>query len=214
MTVEAVGDAEGHEIPPAVDGTSVLREMMDAANQQSWKATINAAASEAAAVASKLALLSSAELQEVIREQAAEYEELDEQLGRDEAGSSPTRSLAHALAAYKQSTAHLIKEWDRNRDGQISKTEWRLALRNVLGLKLSNSDLDALFKDFDTDGSGLIDLSEMKTLVHKLKESVRHEGEIRAATVQRMAQIREMVSKIPGRWPFDCCSCCCCFHSP
>ena len=50
---------------------------------------------------------------------------------------------------------YLLRQWDDNGDGMVSKKEWRKALPSV-GLSASKADLDALFNWLDGDASGFI----------------------------------------------------------
>jgi hypothetical protein len=51
----------------------------------------------------------------------------------------------------------LVREWDTNRDGDISKAELRQAVRGSLGLQASNKEIDRLFDDFDVRAEPQLD---------------------------------------------------------
>lgn len=56
--------------------------------------------------------------------------------------SAPARALASQLDKYLTTT---IKLWDKNGDGAISQSEFRLAVRNKpLSIKADNKEVDAL----------------------------------------------------------------------
>ena len=83
----------------------------------------------------------------------------------DDASSLATsEKIENALArAVKQNavrTMDIFRDWDQNGDGQISKAEFRKALRS-LGVEGGREDHDELFDSWDVDGSGAIDYKEL-----------------------------------------------------
>ena len=48
--------------------------------------------------------------------------------------------------------ADLVREWDKNNDGNVSKIEFRQCVRGSLGLKADNKEIDAFFASMDADG--------------------------------------------------------------
>ena len=58
-----------------------------------------------------------------------------------------------------------------------------------LGLRLTGAQLDLLFKEYDADGSGQIDLSEFTNMVHKC---------IKKSANKKMRE--EVVAKFQSRW--------------
>lgn len=71
----------------------------------------------------------------------------------------------------KAALAELIRSWDKNNDGEISPMEFRQAVRGSLNLKASNEEIDTLFKSFDADGSGKLDLKELKPALRALQDA-------------------------------------------
>ena len=66
----------------------------------------------------------------------------------------------------------LMGEWDRNKDGEISKQEFRLNVR-LLGLSeavATTKQIDSLYDKLDSDHSGSLDLKEIKLALRKLQE--------------------------------------------
>ena len=78
---------------------------------------------------------------------------------------------ARAASAGKAAIIDMMREWDKNRDGKISRIELRQACRNDLGLKATNAEIDQLFEDFDADGSGSLELNEMKPCLVALQDA-------------------------------------------
>ena len=64
----------------------------------------------------------------------------------------------------------LIRKWDSNGDGVISMGEFRLAVRGKpLNVKAESKEIDELFSKFDKDGSGDLELKEMKPFLKTLQ---------------------------------------------
>ena len=65
----------------------------------------------------------------------------------------------------------LVREWDKNGDGDINTIEFRACVRNDLGLKSENKEIDAFFRKMDNDGGGSLDFSELKPTLKALKDA-------------------------------------------
>ncbi|KAK6734756.1 hypothetical protein RB195_018134 [Necator americanus] len=72
----------------------------------------------------------------------------------------------------------MFKEFDKNGDGKITKEELELALLQ-LGEKPSNSKIDAIISQADTDGNGCIEIDEFLQALRKQLLSPREERELR-----------------------------------
>jgi len=103
-----------------------------------------------------------------MREQAAARRQLAQSLegsGRDLAvqmkAIAKQEELYHALGANQKEIVQLFESWDADGDGQVSKAEFRNAMR-VLGLENDRETIDALFDMFDFDSSGNVGLPELK----------------------------------------------------
>ena len=66
--------------------------------------------------------------------------------------SSLLNRLGGAILKRGMTVGELITEWDRNKDGQISKIEFKQAIRNSLSISATNPEIDALFARIDADG--------------------------------------------------------------
>ena len=82
------------------------------------------------------------------------------------------RRLGAALMAQTKPLAELIREWDRNGDGDINTIELRQCVRNSLGVKADNREIDAWMVKVDADGSGVLELPEVKAALKSLKDAV------------------------------------------
>lgn len=68
--------------------------------------------------------------------------------------------LYQALGAHSKEVIELFEAWDTDGDGQVSKAEFRHAMR-VLGLQNERDTIDALFNMMDFDSSGTVALPEL-----------------------------------------------------
>lgn len=122
---------------------------------------------------------------------------LDAQATKSEDGENFERKLGGALAEHeqaraamagsKQALADLIRSWDKNGDGEISTIEFRQAVRNQLGVRATNDEIDELFKSFDADGSGKLDLKELRPALKALQDAAVA-GRAEAASRRSMAE--------------------------
>ena len=90
----------------------------------------------------------------------------------------------------------IMLEWDRNRDGEISLQEFRLNVRK-LGLtekEAPTKEIDSIYHSIDLDGSGTLDMKEVKVALKKLQEEhatvdQREEQQrVRASSKRRLAE--------------------------
>eukprot|EP01048_Picozoa_sp_COSAG05_P012404 COSAG05_NODE_1237_length_5434_cov_7.991565_2_plen_564_part_00 len=63
------------------------------------------------------------------------------------------------VEAKSKNMAKVFRQFDENKDGDISYDEFRLGLRH-LGIELSDGDYDVLVKKVDVDGEGTVDYNE------------------------------------------------------
>ena len=88
--------------------------------------------------------------------------------------------------------ASIVWEWDVNKDGKLSKVEFRM---QVKGLGVGEDDvrkIDELFKSFDTDNSDTLDLKELKVA---FKRAVIEANKVRGArtdVLERVANLRKL----------------------
>ena len=90
------------------------------------------------------------------------------------ASANPGKKLAarigRILAERKMSVADLLRAWDPNGDGQVSKMELRVDARNLLGQNVDIKEVDALFEELDSDHSGKLDRDELNVALTQLKK--------------------------------------------
>ena len=96
----------------------------------------------------------------------------------DETSSVPiVEQLAAALKSKAARVIDLFREWDGNKDGTVSKKEFRKAMPE-LGLDVPVDIIDALFDSWDPDGSGSITLREVTRSADRLPRVCLSLGEI------------------------------------
>ena len=83
------------------------------------------------------------------------------------------RQLGESILARGTTTNALMKEWDRNGDGNLQKIEFKQAIRLSLTLKASNEQIEELFDAFDGDGGGTLTIAELKPAIRELHDFCR-----------------------------------------
>ena len=96
--------------------------------------------------------------------------------------------LGEAIIASRKTTDQLIREWDKNGDGNLSKIEFKQAIRLTLALTASNVEIDSVFDSFDESGDGSLELSELRPAIHRVFEHVRT---VKAAQTRLRAEAEE-----------------------
>jgi len=89
----------------------------------------------------------------------------------------------------------IVWYWDKNGDGKISQQEWRVQVKG-LGLTDANiHDVDGLFKKWDKDGNGFLDLAELKVF---FKHAMVKANEVAGGSkeiVERAARLRQLAAQ-------------------
>jgi Ca2+-binding EF-hand superfamily protein len=90
-----------------------------------------------------------------------------------EGASTMSSKLGNILMNKSIKVGDLIKEWDRNNDGDVSKNEFRVNVRK-LGLEVvDGKDLDKLYDELDRSGGGSIDVADLKVALVQLQNDAR-----------------------------------------
>ena len=87
--------------------------------------------------------------------------------------------LGHAIARRNLPTAALMRLWDTNGDGDLSKEEFMQALKRTLDMKIEANnmkDMSELFDSFDVDRNGSVTINELQPAVARLHEDCRDEA--------------------------------------
>lgn len=90
-----------------------------------------------------------------------------------ESASTMSTKLGNILLSKSIKVSDLVKEWDRNNDGDVSKNEFRVNVRK-LGLEVvDGKDLDKLYDELDRSGGGSIDVADLKVALVQLQNDAR-----------------------------------------
>lgn len=115
-------------------------------------------------------------------------------MGRALLENETTRAAVTAASSAKGGKVldELVRSWDKNGDGVVNKIELRQAVRNKLGLKATNKEIDDMFDTFDADGGGSLDLKEIKPwLVALQNAAIAMEAErMRQAALTKQLRLR------------------------
>ena len=65
-----------------------------------------------------------------------------------------------SAAEQRKELEEAFKRTDTSEDGRIDATEFKVAMRRLLGTDLALSDCEAIIRSVDTDGNGSIDFDE------------------------------------------------------
>lgn len=119
---------------------------------------------------------SSASLRKKAEELKAQAAVVDERgdaalYGRD-LGRKVGVALYRLSEGKSSSVVEIVRKWDKNGKNEVNKTEFRMGLRAPppLGLSIDNDhkDIDALFESLDRDGSGSLEVTEVRLYLEKL----------------------------------------------
>jgi hypothetical protein len=77
----------------------------------------------------------------------------------------------------------------------VDRGEFRKSVKE-LGVKAEDSEIDALFDSLDSDGSGELDVAELKELLTRLRETAQQESTRRAEIKASTLALRKAASKL------------------
>ena len=69
------------------------------------------------------------------------------------------------------SVDEMLKVWDRSGDGRVSKGEFRVHIREMGLTQYNMASVDAMFDRYDGDQSGMIELSELRRALQRMKKA-------------------------------------------
>ena len=126
--------------------------------------------------------------------EAAEKAELE--LGQLETSAGPPDVQLGALIIKRNlKIGDLVSKWDVSGDGLVDRGEFRKSVKE-LGVKAEDTEIDALFDSLDSDGSGELDVAELKELLTRLKETAQQESTRRAEIKVSTLALRKAASKL------------------
>uniref|UniRef100_A0A7S2JB14 EF-hand domain-containing protein n=1 Tax=Haptolina brevifila TaxID=156173 RepID=A0A7S2JB14_9EUKA len=71
----------------------------------------------------------------------------------------------------------LLRDWDKSGDGDISKGEFRLAVRSSLKVRATDDEINTFFDHFDEDGGGSLTLDELKPALLALQNARKNKSD-------------------------------------
>jgi Ca2+-binding EF-hand superfamily protein len=91
-----------------------------------------------------------------------------------------------------------IREWDPNGDGTITKQEFRLNVRKLFPKDTPPKvqDIDALFQSLDDDGSGSLDVAELKAALKKLQDTAASSKAGASLAQERAGELRARAAEL------------------
>jgi hypothetical protein len=130
-------------------------------------------------------------------------DEEDNEIELLRAKAAKLRAEAAALEAEKaqelaDAAEKAFRQFDTNKDGEISVAELKAGLEKVLKTELSDKRVEQLMKEFDDSGDGSLQLEEfvgVDKFRNKL-ELLSQEEKRLAAEAKRQAQVEEELSKL------------------
>ena len=164
--------------------------------RQRWQRAVSAA--------KEPALLPSTELITAIKELQAQHDAAASSLesaGARSLGAQVGQALKAKLATCANKATFLqdlMREWDPNRDGAISKMEFRTNVRNLLGpgsASLEAGAIDALFASLDTNKSGEMDVGEVRVALKKLLDEANRAAQSDARVQLHVDKFAQRVAR-------------------
>ena len=90
--------------------------------------------------------------------------------------------------------AEMMRQWDPNRDGTITKMEFRQNVRKLVD-KQDVKEVDKLFDKLDKDHSGELDMNECKTAIRNLQTTAKQDLQQLQIIFERANELREKASR-------------------
>ena len=87
------------------------------------------------------------------------------------------QALRDALTRSAAQVTDVLAMWDEDGDGDITKAEFRKALRGM-GFQARSQDFDAIFDEYDFDHSGSLDSRELRRMLIHTSPNPEHEAEL------------------------------------
>ena len=161
---------------------------------------INEAVRVAEAAATAGPLLPGALLEEMREGRLSKQAELlaeVKSLAKEEVGTLRYK-LGEAILQSGKSIASLIREWDKNGDGVLSKIEFKQAVRLNLVIKASNEEIDSIYDSFDTGGNGNVKVLELRPAVKEIFDHVRQVKEAEERLKSEASTMSQLAVALDG----------------
>ena len=114
-----------------------------------------------------------------------------------EATSGLAVKVGQTLEAKRIRVDDMMREWDPNSDGKITKMEFRQNIRKLLSEKPPPAvQIDELFKSLDSDGSGELDSNELKRALKKLQVTAVEAANVASGAQGRMDLLHQKMKRL------------------
>jgi len=120
---------------------------------------------------------------QAVADATARAEDLEVKLKEVDGKKPAGARLGLLLQRKSMKVGELVAKWDKTGSGQIQPSEFASNAR-ALGLEADDQELDALFKMLDEDGSGTLDMIEMKHALRTLMDAAI-EAEVSTASLKK-----------------------------
>ena len=104
---------------------------------------------------------------------------------------APRSLMMDALLERRKEVAELVSSWARTNQSSITKVEFRHGVKVDLKLPFDGPTVDAWFARLDTDGSGAVDVPELKAALQRLEETAKGERKERASLSKSIAAMQD-----------------------
>ena len=108
-------------------------------------------------------------------------------------------SLHEALRRSSVNLINMFQRWDEDSNGVIDRVEFRRAVR-ALGfdaVDFPDSAIDAVFDEFDEDGSGSLDYMELAQELAKVEKGGMDKGAMNPGVANRRFALRRVRKRAP-----------------
>jgi Ca2+-binding EF-hand superfamily protein len=113
-------------------------------------------------------------------------------------GAALKRMSEQSAADKATFVANIVRDWDPNRDGYVSRMEFRSNVRSLLGsdAPFDAREVDALFEQLDSDSSGQLDPLEIKDALRRLLDAAARESVATLKVQRKIDTWRERAAEV------------------
>ena len=97
------------------------------------------------------------------------FEEAEGELQSMRASQTTSSKLGALLKTRNLKLGDVVRAWDTDGNGSVDPAEFRQHVKGM-GFKAPDDDIDEVFQELDGDGSGELDLEELKVALKKLQD--------------------------------------------
>jgi len=106
------------------------------------------------------------------------------------------RLLGEALVAKMANPKELVRDWDRKHKGAINRIEFRMGVREDLGLAIENSAIDEWFDKIDVDKGGTLEPAELKDALRELQDAAANEQRRKVELRRKLDELGVKIDRV------------------